>query len=54
MTFLKLNLAYYIMNFDILKSQKNILLVYYFRWGKNRHISGKVDFDTVYHKLHVM
>ena len=29
MTFLKLNLVYYIMNFDIPKSQKNILLVYY-------------------------
>ena len=29
LTFLKLNLAYYIMNFDIPKLQKNILLVYY-------------------------
>jgi len=32
MTFLKLNLAYYIMNFDIPKSQKNILLVYYYKF----------------------
>lgn len=29
LTRLKLNLAYYIMNFDIPKLQKNILVVYY-------------------------
>ena len=32
LTFLKLNLAYYIMKFDIPKSQKNILLVYYYKF----------------------